>query len=66
MNEALRTPVVGDEVKDLAKTAKKFPVRTGEKPWTAKEVTAVATELIAERQRLEGELSTSGAELTDL
>ena len=66
MNEVLNTLTVGGDVKDLAKMVKQFPVRAGEKPWTAKEVTEIADELIAERERLEGELANADAELTDL
>ena len=62
----LNTLTVGGEPKDLAKMVKNFPVRAGEKPWTAKEVTAVADELVAERERLEGELANADADLTDL
>lgn len=65
MNEALETLTVG-EPKDLAKLVKQFPVREGEKPWTVKEVTALADELIVERDRLEGELVAADADLTDL
>lgn len=66
MNEVLNTLTVGGEPKDLGKMVKLFPVRDGEKPWTAKEVSALADELIAERDRLEGELASSDADLTDL
>lgn len=62
----LNTLTVGGEPRDLAKVVKSFPVRTGEKPWTAKEVTAVADELVAERERLQGELADADADLTDL
>ncbi len=65
MNEALETLTVG-EPKDLAKVVKQFPVRDGEKQWTVKEVTTLADELIAERDRLEGELAAADADLTDL
>lgn len=66
MNEVLNTLTVSGESKDLSKMVKQFPVRAGEKPWTAKEVTAVADELVAERARLEGELADADADLTDL
>lgn len=66
MNEVLSTLAVGGESKDLSKLVKQLPVRPGEKSWTAKEVTAVADELIAERERLEGELASADADLTDL
>ena len=63
MNEVLDTLTVGGEAKDLSKVVKQFPVRAGEKPWTVKEVTALADELVAERERLESELASSDAEL---
>ena len=66
MNEVLNTLTVSGEAKDLNKVVKHFPVRAGEKSWTVKEVTAVADELIDERDRLEGELANADAELTDL
>jgi DnaK suppressor protein len=66
VNETLSTLTVGGESRDLGKLVKQFPVRAGEKPWTVKEVTAVADELLADRERLEGELATGDAELTDL
>ncbi len=66
MNEVLNTLTVSGEAKDLSKVVKQFPVRAGEKPWTVKEATEVADELIAERDRLVGELATADAELTDL
>jgi DnaK suppressor protein len=66
VNEVLSTLTVGGDAKDLSKVVKQFPVREGEKPWTVKEVTALADELIAERDRLEGELVDADAELTDL
>ena len=66
VNEVLNTLTVSGEAKDLSKVVKQFPVRAGEKPWTVKEVTAVADELIVERDRLVGELANADAELTDL
>lgn len=66
MNDVLSTLTVGGEAKDLGKVVKQLPVRAGEKSWTAKEVTAIADELVAERGRLEGELADADAELTDL
>ena len=66
MNEVLDTLTVGGEAKDLSKMVKQFPVRAGEKPWTVKEVTELADELLAERERLKSELASSDAELTDL
>lgn len=66
MNDVLNTLTVSGEAKDLSKVVKQFPVRVSEKPWTVKEVTAVADELIVERDRLVGELATADAELTDL
>ncbi len=66
MNEVLNTLTVGGDAKDLSKLVKQFLVREGESPWTVKEVTSLADQLIAERDRLEGELADADAELTDL
>ena len=66
MNEALTTLTVSGETKDLTTVVKQFPVRDGETPWTAAEVTEVADELVSERDRLQGELTSADAELTDL
>lgn len=68
-DDAIRSsvePAAGRELPDLAKLVKTFPVRDGEKPWTVKEVTAIADELIAEIARLEVELSEADAELSAL
>lgn len=54
------------EVPDLAKVVRTFPVRDGERPWTVKEIRAIAEELIAEIARLQVELSESDAELSAL
>jgi len=66
VNEVLNTLTVGGDAKDLSKLVKQFLVREGESPWTVKEVTSLADQLIAERDRLEGELADADAELTDL
>lgn len=66
MNEALTTLTTSGETKDLSTMVKQFPVRDGETPWTAAEVTEVADELTAERERLEGELVNADAELSEL
>lgn len=68
-DDAIRSSVEpggGRELPDLTKLVKTFPVRDGEKPWTVKEVTAIADELIAEVARLEVELSEADAELSAL
>lgn len=66
VNEVPSTLTVGGEAKDLNKLVKELPVREGEKAWTAKEVTALADELIVERDRLQAELVSADADLTDL
>jgi len=66
MNEALSTLTTSGDAKDLTKVVKQFPVREGEKAWTVREVTELADELVAERDRLEAELTTADAELSDL
>lgn len=43
-----------------------LPVRDGEDRWTPEEVDAVAAELLADRERLTGELAAADAELSDL
>ena len=43
-----------------------LPVRDGEDRWTAEEVDEVAAELLADRERLTGELAAADAELSDL
>ena len=58
-DDAIRSTVESGarhEMPDLAKVVKTFPVREGEKPWTVKEVKAIADELSAEILRLEIEL----------
>ncbi|NTW39488.1 MAG: TraR/DksA family transcriptional regulator [Cellulomonadaceae bacterium] len=51
---------------DLGKVVKTFLVREGEKPWTVKEVQAIADDLTVEIARLRVELSQADAELSDL
>ena len=68
-DDAIRSsvePPAGHELPDLAKLVKTFPVRDGEKPWTVKEVRAIADELITEIARLQVELSEADAELSAL
>lgn len=60
------TPEPVHEMPDLAKAVRGFPVREGEKPWTAKEVRAIADELTTEIARLRVELSAADAELSSL
>jgi len=65
-NDSLSTVVVPDDAKELARLAKLFPVREGEKPWTAREVRDVADELASDVDRLSSELASADAELSDL
>ena len=51
---------------DLSKLVRHFIVRDGEKPWTTREVRAIAEELAADIDRLTVELSSADAELSDL
>lgn len=51
---------------EFAKIVRTYLVREGEKPWTVKEVRAIAAELAAEVVRLEVELSEADAELSAL
>jgi DnaK suppressor protein len=68
-DDEARSTVVPDpphEMPDLAKIIRTFTVREGEKPWTVKEVRAVADDLMAEIARLQVELSEADAELSAL
>jgi DnaK suppressor protein len=58
-------PVVHD-MPDLSTLVGTFPVRAGEKPWTVREVRAIADELTAEVARLRVELSSADADLSEL
>ena len=42
INDALSAVDVSTDIKDLTKLVKQFPVRDGEKPWTAREVKDIA------------------------
>ncbi|MEN0127793.1 MAG: TraR/DksA family transcriptional regulator [Brevundimonas sp.] len=64
-NDSLSTVAVTDS-KELAKLVRTFPVRDGEKPWTAREVRDVADELTSDIDRLTSELAAADAELSDL
>jgi DnaK suppressor protein len=57
---------VRDQFPNLAKDVRSFPVRDGEEPWTVHEVEELAAELLAEKERLEGELAAADAELSNL
>ena len=59
-------PATTHEMPDLAKVVRTFPVREGEKAWTAKEVRAIADDLTVEIARLRVELSAADAELSEL
>jgi len=64
-NDSLSTVDLTDS-KELAKLVRSFPVRDGEKAWTAREVREVADELTADIDRLTSELAAADAELSDL
>ena len=66
INDALSAVDVSTDTKELAKLVKHFPVRDGEKPWTAREVKDVAEELTSDIDRLTAELAAADAELSDL
>ena len=66
INDALSTVDISTDTKELAKLVKTFPVRDGEKPWTAREVKDVAEELTSDIDRLTSELAAADAELSDL
>lgn len=65
-NDAISTAPAPEEVVLDARAVKGFPVREGEKPWTVREVQAVADGLADEIARLQVELSAADAELSDL
>lgn len=64
-NDSLSTVDLTDS-KELAKLVRGFPVRDGEKAWTAREVRDVADELTSDIDRLTSELAAADAELSDL
>ncbi|QTE30665.1 TraR/DksA family transcriptional regulator [Pengzhenrongella sicca] len=64
-HDAISTTTATD-LPDLAKVVHSFPVRAGEKPWSAKEVREIAAGLLEEIQRLSSELSAADAELSEL
>ena len=66
INDALSAVDVSTDMKDLTKLVKQFPVRDGEKPWTAREVKDIAEELTSDIDRLTSELAAADAELSDL
>ena len=66
INDALSAVDVSTDIKDLTKLVKQFPVRDGEKPWTAREVKDIAEELTSDIDRLTSELAAADAELSDL
>ncbi|HEY8719754.1 TraR/DksA family transcriptional regulator [Pengzhenrongella sp.] len=65
IHDAISTTAVSD-LPDLAKSVRSFPVRAGEKPWTLREVREVEALLTGEVARLQAELFTADAELSDL
>lgn len=68
-DDAVRSIIEPDapyQLHDLSKVVRTFLVREGEKPWTVKEVTAIADELQAEIERLKIELAEADAELSAL
>ena len=66
INDALSAVDVSTDIKDLSKLVRQFPVRDGEKPWTAREVKDIAEELTSDIDRLTSELAAADAELSDL
>ncbi|MCL1900514.1 MAG: TraR/DksA family transcriptional regulator, partial [Promicromonosporaceae bacterium] len=51
---------------NLAADVAQFPVRPGEDPWTYEEAVAQGQALLADRERLLGELAAAGHDLDDL
>ena len=66
INDSLSAVAVTVDHKELSKLVRQFPVREGEKAWTAREVKDVADELTSDIDRLTGELAAADAELSDL
>ena len=65
INDALSTLTTRSD-EDAGALVSVLPVRDGEDRWTPEEVDAVAAELLADRERLTGELAAADAELSDL
>src|SRR5665648_816785 len=63
---SIAEPETSHDMPDLAKVVRTFPVRDGEKPWTVKEVRAIANDLIAEMARWRGGPREADAELSAL
>jgi DnaK suppressor protein len=66
INDSLSAEPGAYDLPDLAKTVRQFPVRDGEKPWTTREVRAIADELIGHVRRLGSELASADADLSEL
>jgi DnaK suppressor protein len=65
-NDAVSTAPAPEAIALDARAVRAFLVREGEKPWTVREVEAVADGLAEEIARLRVELSAADAELSDL
>jgi DnaK suppressor protein len=65
ISTAART-AIKQEFPNLTRDVKKFPVREGEEPWTAREVEELAVLLLEDKERLERELESADRELSDL
>ncbi|MDM8085842.1 TraR/DksA C4-type zinc finger protein [Cellulomonas cellasea] len=66
INDSLSRGTTSQGELDLAKAVRLFPVRDGEKPWSVRDVRAVADELMSDVARLTSELSAADAELSNL
>ena len=66
INDSLSTVDIRRTPRSSRSSSRRFPVRDGEKPWTAREVKDVADELTSDIDRLTGELAAADAELSDL
>src|SRR3954462_13096 len=66
INDSLSAVASTVDAKELSKLVRQFPVRDGEKAWTAREVKDISDELTGDIDRLTSELAAADAELSDL
>ncbi|SDS62069.1 TraR/DksA family transcriptional regulator [Paraoerskovia marina] len=62
---AAERAAVKEEFPELGRQVKKYPVRDGESAWTLNEAETLVVGLMAERERLQRELTEADVELSD-